>query len=403
MKNITLFLATLIAFSSVAQQKSVSPAKSPSSKLQVNAAPRQRLDSMINTETLLYKEQGQEYVVNHIGKTIYLYDSLNSEIGIIFCDNGFEKVEEWRGTKILRGRDALGRDTVGYEYSFNNKMFDWHLKSKTVYSYLKNTRKYADYISYDRSNNVEEDKKDEWKERSMTEFKYDQNDSLIEKTSYSWSYGSQEKRPKNRDVYQYDHKNKVLHSVFYFWDRVAKDWQTNFKKDEYFNQKWNAINGIQHTWDAKDKTWKKNQKWEYIYYTSGKIKEEKYYLWDAKTSVYSLTGNNSYVYDKAGNVSAEIRTNYSWTSKEMTSKSKHECIYDGLNNMIRSNYYDWNLSKNVWEISSESNSKYDPAMPGNLIKMPFHSNYKLLSSNSVSYRNGVKKSTSEYRYYYSNF
>ena len=65
MKYITLFLALLISFSSLAQDKS--------SKPPVNATPRQRLDSIIKTETLLYKEQGQEYVVNHIDKTFYLF------------------------------------------------------------------------------------------------------------------------------------------------------------------------------------------------------------------------------------------------------------------------------------------------------------------------------------------
>ncbi|OQP51901.1 hypothetical protein [Niastella populi] len=383
-----------MGFSSFAQVKSL--------KVQVTTAPKQRLDSIIQTETLFYKELGQESVVNHIDKTFYLYDSLNAPIESILYDNGYEKVEEWRGTKYLKEHDALGRDTVIYEYEFRNKMFDWRLKGKTVYSYLKNTGKYAAYTSYSRNNSWEEEKTNEWNERSMVEFKYDQHDSLIEKTSYSWSYGSQEKRPNNRDVYQYDHKNKVLHSVFYFWDRVAKDWQPNFKKDIYFNQKWHEINGIQHTWDAKSKTWEKNQKHEYLYNTSGKRTEEKYYFFDSKTAAYFTTGNNSYVYDKAGNVTAEISTNYSWTTKELTSKSKHECVYDSLHNMITSNYYNWNLSKNVWELSSESHSAYDPTMRGNLVIMPFHSNYKLLSSHSVSYSNGVKKSASEYKYYYSN-
>lgn len=394
MKYITLFLALLISFSGLAQDKS---SKSP-----VNATPTQRLDSTIHTETLFYKEQGEEYVVNHIDKTFYLYDSLNSPIGSIRYDNGFEKAEEWRGTKLLKERDALGRDTAVYEYEFRNKMFDWRLKGKTVYSWLKKTGKYAAYTSYSRNNSWEEEKTNEWNERSMTEFKYDQNDSLIEKTSYSWSYGAQEKRPDNRDVYQYDHKNKVLHSVFYFWDRAAKDWQPNFKKDEYFNQKRQEINGIQHSWDAKTKTWKNNQKWEYLYNTSGNRTEEKYYFWDFTTSAYFITANNSYSYDKAGNVTAEIRTNFSWKSKAMTSKSKHECLYDRLNNMITSNYYNWNLSKNVWELSSESHSTYDPTIPAKLIKVPFNSNYKLLSSKGVSYSNGVKKSASEYKYYYSN-
>jgi hypothetical protein len=403
MKNCTLYIAMLIGFSSLAQEKFAGPAKNPPSKLQVNAAPRQRLDSMINTKTSFHKELGEEYVVNHIGKTFYLYDSLNSPIGTIFLDNGFEKKEEWQGTKYLKERDAAGRDSVGYEYEFRDKRFDWRLKGKSVFSYLKNTGKYTAYTSYNRNNRWEEEKTNEWNERSMTEFKYDQNDSLIEKTSYQWSYRSQEKMPNNKDVYQYDPKNKVLHSVFYFWDRAAKDWQPNFKKDEYFNQKRQEINGIQHSWDAKTKTWKNNQKWEYLYNTSGRITEKKYYFYDAKTSSYFITSNSSYEYDKAGNETAEIRTNYDWATKALSSKSKHECSYDSLHNMITSNYYDWNLSKKVWEISSASKSAYDRAVPAKLIKIPFHSNYKLLSSSDISYDNGRIKSTSEYKYYYSNF
>jgi hypothetical protein len=394
MKYCTLFIALLITFSSFAQVKS--------SKSQVTTAPRQRLDSIIYIKTSFYKEQGQEYVVNHIDKTFYLYDSLNAPIGSIHYDNGFEKTEEWRGTKYLTEHDTLGRNTTGYEYEFRNKMFDWRLKGKTVYSWLKNTGKYAAYISYNRNNRWEEEKTNEWNERSMTEFKYDQNDSLIGETSYQWSYTSQEKVPNRKVVYQYDPKNKVLHSAFYFWDRAAKDWQPNFKKDEYFNQKGQEINGIQHAWDAKTKTWKNNQKWEYLYNTSGKKTEQKYYFRDDKTSTYFITGNNSYVYDKAGNMTAEINTNYSWTTKELTSKSKHECGYDSLHNMITSNYYHWNLSKNVWEISSASKSEYDPAVPAKLIIIPFHSNYKLLSSSGIDYEYGRIKSTSEYKYYYSN-
>src|SRR5690349_11907012 len=114
MKHCTLYVALLMGFSILAQEKLSIPQVNP---------PRQRLDSIIQTETLLYKEQGQEYVVNHIDKTFYLYDSLNFPIGTILCDNGFEKTEEWRGTKYLKEHDALGRDTVVYEYEFRNKMF----------------------------------------------------------------------------------------------------------------------------------------------------------------------------------------------------------------------------------------------------------------------------------------
>jgi hypothetical protein len=252
----------------------------------------------------------------------------------------------------------------------------WELMSVTSYFYNK--------ISGEDSIIYATIRADTLLNSTLTIKKYNQRDSLIEKTEAEWYAYNSNWYYTYKTIYTYDSMKKLIREDRYYWKK--EDVSDNWKYGSFYlffyntNSRLNSIIFFQFNQATKD-TIPKN-KWEYFFDENNNLRCSLVYNWDNNHKGWKQTSNNwrNYIYDNNNRIVMrtlfhiidnkdtifEDRESFQYNDNNDISEEIYEIYVDSISSFVNSSrrrhYYSDNMidstiiyiwKNNEWELKTK--------------------------------------------------
>ena len=249
------------------------------------------------------------------------------------------------------GKEGLGRQTWKYnefgdlietlKYHWNVMTAEWILAggSRKEITYDNNGKIILEIFSDYHSD------LGKWISSKKTEYLFNADDKLIEKSCYIWNNELMEWEGDNssfRQAWTYNNTGDKECHIYYSWNPVIKDWEA-FSKFEYnYDQKGKIIEKIQWKWDADAMNWTGIMRYTWEYYLSPCITEVIQYNWVSDLSTWFPVKLEARLYNEDGQITAYAE--YAWDNLCSDWKyhgQAYTCIYDYNGNILEKTVYQW--------------------------------------------------------------
>jgi len=171
-----------------------------------------------------------------------------------YWDNSQNQWVNTNKTDVFQDQNML--DTLSLSYSWTSQ---WVLDARSMKSYNTNHQIVLDLHQSLMGVN--------WKNDNKTEYTYDSNNNLIDKSYYNWNSLNQNYEINQKHIKGYDSQNNNIYEVYLdSYDSTNSKW--NGRDSTYYNY---AANGdlssyIEYTWSAATNSYEKEDKYDLVNY-----------------------------------------------------------------------------------------------------------------------------------------
>ena len=295
--------------------------KNPNDVSSFNNVIKQRLDSIISTDTSYYNQ------------TVYISDY-----------NEFFTY------------DANGNNTL-YLTKLKDSLGQWVFNEKEENSFNSNNKPIT-ITYYDWNNNLAN-----WIPYYKLDYVYDSNGLNIQLTESNWDTLT--------NLWKFSYKVETLYNsgfklqdMYFNFDSNSNLWLYSYKTE------YNTNISMSFNWDSNINQWIANSKEEYTFNLNNKKTQELVSNWNTSTNQWVASYKNDYVYNQTGDIIQYISSNWNISFNQWVMNGKTEYVYDSNGNMIQELDFSWNSTIGQWNNNYKSELSYNNNFTYNQLLLP---------------------------------